>query len=1089
MVLPLLFETSYSSSATTNSTIPHPSFPASALVGIKIPPNCYPSRLTPRSDASIALSPAPQNGKGKLNNDSASNNPDGKSHTKVDAGGGIHASNDHDTDHHSSNDHGHYVILFGGKGLLGPLNDTWSWNGQTWTLLHPVNSPPARYGASLVYDRQTRSDILFGGMGVGGPLNDTWSWNGTDWQQLHPTTSPPARYDASASYAPGPHGKSGDHGKGIGNDKSNAAKPIIHANISGQGWGNGHDIVLFGGDSTTGALNDTWSWNGQTWTLLHPATSPPARYNASLTYDPQTQSDLLFSGMGTSGTLNDTWSWNGTDWQQLHPTTSPPARYDASASYAPGPHGKSGDHGNDHGKNDHSDNASNVSTDKAGTGSPNPAKHPGNGKGNGHDIVLFGGDSTTGALNDTWSWNGQTWTELHPVTSPSALSGTASTYDPATEQAIFVGGSDTTSYSSDTWSWNGKDWTEITQGATAPSAPGDVMAAGEDHEITGTFSAPTQTNGSPVIAYVAVAEPGGIYGVTSGCNPPTGFTITGLKNGTSYVVYVYALSEAGVSSASTPSSSVVPFGKPYPPTNLSATPGNGSATITWDAPYDNGSPITSYSVYASPGGDSTTIGGSPPPTTATLSNLADGITYTITATATNAAGSSPSSSSVTVTPEGTPGPPGSPSHLNAWIRGLHSIAVQWSPPPGNGSPVSSYTLTATPVTAAMVSADTATVTPAIAKDSSPLLHHSHMSNKTVSHASTSTTTVTQPNSSQPKPCIVWWKSTCELYNSLSDPTQTGDPVSTWTLVHESKLQGSTIMTITCPSTTECIAVGYMQSTTPETISPVVWRTTDAGATWTQEQLSSSSGSYIELDAISCSSTADCVTVGGNGIGAAGIGLSNSGPTAIFATTDGGVTWTQEPVPVDVVDVSGISCPSTTTCYASGTYMTSSSGARPVIIESTNAGSSWSIVYLPSVVYGWLSRMSCTSTTTCTAVGVQATVNLSATPAVEEIGGYSITTSNAGASWSSSLIASGSYNTSTGTAAVAPMPMDISCTTPSNCTTDGFTAYVSVTSSGAIISTITPFSYETTNQAQSWTKSVLPSLPSGTNGALLGYSQR
>ena len=562
MVLPLLFETSYSSSATTNSTIPPPSFPSSALVGIKIPPNCYPSRLTPRSEASIALSPAPQNGKGKLDNDSASNNPDGKPHTKVDAGGGIHASNDHDTDHHSSNDHGHYVILFGGKGLLGPLNDTWSWNGQTWTLLHPVNSPPARYGASLVYDRQTRSDILFGGMGVGGPLNDTWSWNGTDWQQLHPTTSPPARYGASASYAPGPHGKSGDHGKGTGNDKSNAAKPIIHANIFG------------------------------------------------------------------------------------------------------------------------------------------------NGKGNGHDIVLFGGNSGNGPLNDTWSWNGQTWTELHPVTSPSALSGTASTYDPATEQAIFVGGSNTTSYSSDTWSWNGKDWTEIAQGATAPSAPGDVMAAGEDHEITGTFSAPTQTNGSSVIAYVAVAEPGGIYGVTSGCNPPTGFTITGLKNGTSYVVYVYALSEAGVSSASTPSSSVVPFGKPYPPTNLSATPGNGSATITWDAPYDNGSPITSYSVYASPGGDSTTIGGSPPPTTATLSNLADGITYTITATATNAAGSSPSSSSVTVTPEGTPGPPGSPSHLNAWIRGLHSIAVQWSPPPGNGSPVSSYTLTATPVTAAMVSADT-----------------------------------------------------------------------------------------------------------------------------------------------------------------------------------------------------------------------------------------------------------------------------------------------------------------------------------------------------------------------------------------------
>ena len=571
MVLPLLFETSYSSSATTNSTIPPPSFPSSALVGIKIPPNCYPSRLTPRSEASIALSPAPQNGKGKLDNDSASNNPDGNPHTKVDAGGGIHASNDHDTDHHSSNDHGHYVILFGGKGLLGPLNDTWSWNGQTWTELHP-------------------------------------------------------------------------------------------------------------------------------------ATSPPARYNASLTYDPQTQSDLLFSGMGTSGTLNDTWSWNGTDWQQLHPTTSPPARYGASASYAPGPHGKSGDHGNDHGKKDHSDNASNVSTDKAGIGSTNPAKHPGNGKGNGHDIVLFGGNSGNGPLNDTWSWNGQTWTELHPVTSPSALSGTASTYDPATEQAIFVDGSNTTSYSSDTWSWNGKDWTEIAQGATAPEAPTNVKASalpgGAGASIG--FSQPVTTGGSPVVGYVAVAVPGDITSVIQGCNPSPQMGIEGLTDSTTYTIYLFSVSEAGISKPSQPSGKITPYGKPYSPTNLSATPGNGSATITWDAPYDNGSPITSYTITASPGEDTETV----TQTAATLSNLEDGVTYAVTATATNAAGTSSPSLPVTVTPEGTPSLPGTPSNLEAYPA-KNAATITWSPPPGNGSPVSSYTLTATPVTAAMVSADTA----------------------------------------------------------------------------------------------------------------------------------------------------------------------------------------------------------------------------------------------------------------------------------------------------------------------------------------------------------------------------------------------
>ena len=839
-----------------------------------------------------------------------------------------------------------------------------------------------------------------------------------------PPTELPPKQGASMAYAPA------SNTLPDGNLATGVKKP---QEKTGDRTKSSHDIVLFGGMGTLGLSNETWIFNGSSWKELHLSNSPQPREGATLIYDRSKREDILFGGKGTNGLISDTWSWNGNNWQELYPKTSPSPRYGASMSFSPGLHGKA------------TRNRDN---------SPHPEdhiQHHGHhrtiGDGNGHGVVLFGGKGDNGLLSDTWSWNGDNWQELSPVTSPPALTSTASSFDPSKDEVVVATGSGASGTTGDTWAFNGRNWKEIGRGAVAPSSPTSVLTSAGDNAIYANFHAPASDNGAPIAGYVAVAEPGGEYGVVSGCNPSTSVTITGLTNGTSYLVYVFAVSVGGISAASSPSYATIPFGKPYPPTNLVATPANGSATITWDVPYDNGSPITSYTITASPGGDTETL----TQTSATLSNLEDGVTYVVTATATNTAGTSLPSLPVTVTPEGTPSLPGTPSNLKAYPV-KNAATVTWSPPAGNGSPVSSYTLTATPVTAALLSSDAQVVEPPVSSGGVSGTSPGIAALPKRLPMATSTPSVSSPN-----PCIVWWKSTCELHNSISDPTQTGDPVSTWTLVHESKLQGSTIMTITCPSSSECIAVGYVQSTTPETISPVVWRTTDTGATWTQEQLSSPASSYIELDAISCSSTADCVTVGGNGIGSSG------SPTAIYTTTDGGITWTQEPVPVDVVDVSGVSCPSATTCYASGTYMTSSSGARPVIIESTNAGSSWSIVYLPSVVYGWLSRMSCTSTTTCTAVGVQATVNLSATPAVEEIGGYSITTSNAGASWSSSLIASGSYNTSTGTAAVAPMPMDISCTTPSNCTTDGFTAYVSVTSSGAIISTITPFSYETTNQ--------------------------
>jgi trimeric autotransporter adhesin len=230
-----------------------------------------------------------------------------------------------------------------------------------------------------------------------------------------------------------------------------------------------------------------------------------------------------------------------------------------------------------------------------------------------------------------------------------------------------------------------------------PGAPTVVGVTAGNAKAAVSFTTPASNGGSRIVSYTVTA--------TDDTNPANGgqtatgsahtLTVTGLTNGDSYTFTVTATNGVGTGPASAPSNAAVPVSVPGPPTAVTATAGNGQATVSFTAPAaDGGSPITGYVVTAidhttaANGGQTATGSGSP----ITITGLTNGNRYAFTVKAINAVGTGPASvPSPNVLPATVPGAP----TVAGVTPGNAKAVVSFTVPASNGSPIVSYTVTAT----------------------------------------------------------------------------------------------------------------------------------------------------------------------------------------------------------------------------------------------------------------------------------------------------------------------------------------------------------------------------------------------------------
>jgi hypothetical protein len=242
-----------------------------------------------------------------------------------------------------------------------------------------------------------------------------------------------------------------------------------------------------------------------------------------------------------------------------------------------------------------------------------------------------------------------------------------------------------------------------------------------------------------------------------------------------------------------------------------------------------------------------------------------------------------------------------------------------------------------------------------------------------------------------------------------------------------------LFAVSCPTATTCIAVGIDNSQQVATSIGTV-----SGGTWTWSAETQAGNGYGELTAVSCPSATSCVAVGFN---------SNRNNITIAGTLSGGVwTWSAEslvPGQSSQGELTGVSCPTTTTCVAVG-YESSNNTYQSVTTVGTLSGGAWtwtaqSVVTPDATGYGRLNAVSCASATSCVAAGYDGSLQNGSNQSITTVGALS------GGAWTWTTESPVSAD-----ASGAGYLYGVSCSTATTCVAVGFDAGAqSITTSGTL----------------------------------------
>jgi hypothetical protein len=260
------------------------------------------------------------------------------------------------------------------------------------------------------------------------------------------------------------------------------------------------------------------------------------------------------------------------------------------------------------------------------------------------DVTATAGDTTaTVSFTPPDSNGGATITAYTVTSNPGGLTGTGWGSNPITVTGLT----------------NGVAYT-FTVTADNSAGTGDASAASNSvtprAAQTITFHNPGALNFDTTPTLTASTDSGLTVEFTSGdtdvATITTGGALTFHKAGTAIIHADQAGNSSYLPAARVTRSFTVNAVAPDAPTGVTATKGDGQATISFSAPPSNGGVnITSYTVTSSPGGYTETGTGSP----ITVTGLTNGTAYTFTVTATNSVGTgSASAASNSVTPAAVP---------------------------------------------------------------------------------------------------------------------------------------------------------------------------------------------------------------------------------------------------------------------------------------------------------------------------------------------------------------------------------------------------------------------------------------------------